>query len=107
MSTRSPATSSQSASGDYSRRTQSSVSRDPGGPIVAATTVSFTAPDTISDSGNGFQFAVGDPVEVRGSALNSRRFVVVTAAAGAITVAPTVVQDEAAGPAIIVLRDDE
>jgi hypothetical protein len=106
MSTRAPATLSQGASADLSRRTQSGTSRDPGGPILTATTISFTAGATIADSGSGFLFVVGDAIEVRGSPLNSRRFVVTAAAAGSLTVVPAVVQTEAAGASITILRDD-
>lgn len=64
-------------------------------------TVSFTAPDTISDSGSGFGiFTAGDIISLRGSTSNDGIYTVATAAAGAITVNEGTVQNEIAGDAI-------
>ncbi len=85
------------------RRVQSRLERDRGGTIVTATTISFTNPGTIADSGNGLAiFAVGQRVEVRGSARNSRVFTVTASAAGSLTVVPAVVTTETAGPLITI-----
>lgn len=74
---------------------------DIGGAQLTAATISFTASDTISDSGNGLAvFGVGDTVLPVGSPLNNRRWTVLTVAAGSITVAPSQVQTEAAGETI-------
>lgn len=60
-------------------------------------TLSFTASNTIADSGNNFVargFEVGDAVRVVGSPLNSRDYVVQTVSAGSMTVLPAVVRSE-------------
>jgi hypothetical protein len=73
---------------------------------VRATTISFTAPGTISDSANHLAgFKVNDIVVVEGSALNSRNFLVNTSSAGVLTVLPAVVTTEAAGQSILIVRD--
>lgn len=71
------------------------------------TTISFAAPATIADSANGLgAIPVGALIEVRGSPRNSRKFVVATSAAGALTVTPALITNEAAGPAITVAKAD-
>lgn len=80
------------------------VTRDPGGAIMTATTISFTAGATIADSGNGMaRFPVGQELEVRGSALNNRRFRVTAGSAASVTVVPAVVRTEAAGATVTIL----
>ncbi len=107
MSTRINTRIGRGAAENNSRRSQGSFDRDPqSGATIRASTISFTNPDTISDSGNGFAaLRAGDPIEVRGSARNSRGVVVVTAAAGSLTVRPAVVTSEAAGPSITINRE--
>jgi hypothetical protein len=105
VSTRTQQTLPYGAASNRSLRDQRTTERDPGGPITKAATISFTAPGTIADSGNGFGWArAGSRIEVRGSALNSRTFVVATASAASVTVLPAVVTSEAAGPSIIVAQ---
>lgn len=59
------------------------------GKVIEAATISFTAPATIADSGNGLGiFAVNDVIHVGGSASNNRRHRILTVAAGSITVDP-------------------
>lgn len=65
-----------------------------------STTISFTAPSTISDSGSGFVtsgFRIGDSIAVTGSASNNTTFTIVTLASGVITVAEINVVNETAG----------
>lgn len=83
-------------------------SQNQGGPNYIATTISFTAPNTIADSANGLGFlTVGQIFRIQGSGINDRMFEVLTTGAGSITVEPsTQVQTLAAGPKII-LRADE
>ena len=91
-----------SASLNMTRRDSRSSSRTG---TVKGTTISFTSTATIADSGNGFgNLAVGDMIEVRGSASNSRRFRLTAAAAGSLTVVPAMVTTIAATPAIEVTR---
>lgn len=107
MSTRRSQRLNQSAGGNLSRAPSRSTERDPGGPVLKGTTISFTAAGTISDSGNGLAiFPVGMDIEVRGSASNNRRFVVQTSAAGALTVLPGVVVTEAAGAGVTIVSVD-
>jgi hypothetical protein len=106
MTTRVEQTRAEGAAANLSRRTMGLVERDPqGGLIVRGTTISFTNPGTIADSGNGLgSLIVGDRIEVRGSPANSRVFTLTAAAAGSLTVVPAVVTSEVAGPTIIVRR---
>lgn len=90
-----------SASLNDSRRRVNRSTQDRGGDNVQGTDISFTSTNTIASAGNAFGvFAVGQVIEVIGSALNSRIFKVVTAAAGSLTVEPALVQAEIAGPFI-------
>jgi len=68
-----------------------------------AATISFTAATkTIADSGDGLGFIqAGELIRVSGSTSNNRIYRVVTAAAGAITVAETIT-DESAGASITI-----
>ena len=89
---------SRSGSLNDSRRNVNRNTQDKGGFNVQGTDISFTAPDTIASAGNAFpSFTVGSNILVTGSALNSRQFKIVTAAAGSITVEPALVQNESAG----------
>lgn len=72
--------------------------QDKGGPNVASIGIAFTNPNTITDSNNGLGvFFVGQGITVEGSASNDRRFLVLTVAAGTITVEPSQVTTEGAG----------
>ena len=63
------------------RRGQASFSQNKGGATVKGTGISFTASNTIADSGNQLAvLAVGARIEVRGSPRNSRIFDVDVAA---------------------------
>lgn len=107
MSTRVEQTRAEGAAANNSRRGTLNYERDPqGGLTVKGTTISFTNPGTIADSGNGFgNFLVGDRVEVRGSPANSRLYVLTAVAAGSLTVTPALVTTESAGPTILVTRN--
>jgi hypothetical protein len=107
MSTRTSQRVDRSASLNTTRRSQGRISRDQGGATVVGTGISFTAPDTIADSGNGLAaMGVNAQIEVRGSPKNSRVFDVVTSAAGTLTVRPALVTSEAAGASITITRKD-
>ena len=68
---------------------------------VTGTTISFTAPSTISDSANGLGvYRAGDPVKVTGSASNNRTYVVATAGAGTMVVVETNIVTESAGATV-------
>ena len=89
-----------------SRRDGLKIERDPGAGDYQATTISFTAPNIIADSANGLGlYQVNDTLSVRGTALNSRRWVVLTTGAGSMTMLPNMIQTEAAGQPIIIQRD--
>jgi hypothetical protein len=105
MSSRVKQTVGASAAGNESRRGQSKIERDPGAGNLQATTISFTSPGTIADSGSGLGlYAVNDVIDVRGSARNSRLWTVATAGAGSITVTPALITTESAGPTIILQK---
>jgi hypothetical protein len=100
MSTRLTNGIKRSAAGNLSRRRATSFTIDRGATITG-TGIAFTSPGTITDSGN--QLAVqrlGQTIEVIGSPLNSRSYVVQTTAAGTLTVTPAVIQSEVAGATI-------
>lgn len=108
MSTRDSQTTSQGADANLSRRTTRNIERDPGtNSMPKASTISFTAPNTISDSANGLALIkTNDVVDVRGSALNSRRYYVASGgSAGSFTVVPAVIQTEAAGATVTIIRE--
>ncbi len=66
------------------------------------TTISFTAPDTISDSGNNLaQFPAADYIEISGSTSNDGTFLVSTTSAGTITV-PSGITTEGAGASVTI-----
>jgi hypothetical protein len=106
MSTRASNSRAQSAAGNLSRADSRSTNLDKG-LTRTATTIAFTAPGTITDSGNGLAvFAAGQRVRVIGSARNSRPWTVATSAAGTLTVTPTLLTTEAAGPTITLTLED-
>lgn len=107
MSTRVSNGSKRSAAGNVSGRRSGSFNADRGGGVRVGTGIAFTAPGTITDSGNGLAiFRPGQAIEVSGSAFNSRRFVVGTSAAGTLTVLPGIVQSAVAGPSITIRHVD-
>lgn len=70
---------------------------------LTAATISFTAPDTISDSGLGLGiFSVGDYIRVSGSTggLNDGIYQVDTVAAGTITLIEQTITTQGAGPSV-------
>lgn len=88
------------------RRGQTNFSQNKGGATVKGTGISFTASNTIADSGNQLAvLAVGAKIEVRGSPRNSRIFDVVTSAAGSIQVRPANITSEGAGAAITIIKE--
>ena len=92
---------SRSGSLNDSRKRVNRPTQDKGGFNVQGTDIAFVSADTITSAGNAFpSFTVGSNIDVIGSALNSRVFKVVTAAAGTLTVEPALVQAEVAGPFI-------
>jgi len=72
-----------------------------GGEAFSNNTVSFTAPDTIADSGSGFGvFSAGDIISLRGSTSNDGIYTIATASSTTLTVYEETVVNEAAGDAI-------
>lgn len=70
---------------------------------VSGTGISFTAPDTIGDTGNGLAvFAVGERIEVEGSTsgLNDGVYEVATVLAGTITLVEQTITSQVAGPTV-------
>ena len=70
--------------------------------LITASTISFTAPDTIGDTGSGFGiFSVGDSIEISGGANDGVIGKIATAAAGTLTIEQSqfdpVLTTEAAG----------
>lgn len=95
-----------SAALNGTRRGQAGFSQNKGGATVKGTGISFTASNTIADSGNQLAvLAVGARIKVRGSPRNSRTFDVVTSAAGSITVRPANITSEGAGAAITIIKE--
>lgn len=86
------------ASSVESRKDSQRTTRDPGGATLQGTTVGFSNPSTITDSGNGLaRFTPGAIINIVGSVSNNRQFTVVTSAAGTLTVTPGRVTTESAG----------
>jgi hypothetical protein len=74
---------------------------------VSAATISFTAPDTMGDSGSGFgSFASGDFVRIEGttSGLNDGIFEIDTAVAGTITFIEQTFTTQGASPTVTVTK---
>jgi hypothetical protein len=106
MTTRKSQRISRSAGLNETRRDQQRFSTNKGGATLVGTGISFTSANTIADSGNGLAvFAVNARIQVRGSPRNSRPFDVVTSAAGTLTVRPSLVTTEAAGPSITIVKE--
>ena len=97
-----------SAAGNRTRSNSRSFTQNPAsGTTRTATTISFTAPATVADSGTGLAtFRVGQRISVRGSARNSRVWTVASVAAGSLTVVPTLVTTEGAGQPITLALED-
>lgn len=75
--------------------------------LLSAATISFTAPDTISDSANGLGiFAIGDIIEVEGSTsgLNDGIYEVATAAIGSLTLVEQTITTQGASPTVTVTK---
>ena len=90
--------------GDYLNPTTSNQSIATGGTAVTltATTISFTATDTIQDSGNDLaKFLAADYIEISGSASNNGTFLISTTSAGTITV-PSGIVNEGAGATVTI-----
>lgn len=70
-----------------------------------ASTISFTANSTVSDSASGFgSFSVGDKLEIIGSTSNdTNTLTIATVAAGTITVEETSITTESAGASITLI----
>ena len=65
---------------------------------LTATTISFTAPDTIGDTGSGLAiFAIGDFIRVAGTPTNDGLYEVLTSAAGTLTLVEQTILTQAAG----------
>lgn len=89
-----------------SRRTSASFGLDAKTGNLVGAGISFTAPNVISDTGNGLGiFLINDIFEVRGSILNSRSYLVTSVGAGFITVAGSLIRTEATGPTLTLVRD--
>ena len=89
---------SRGASINMSRRSQLKVNETD---TITATDISFTSPGTIASAGSGFgRLAAGGVITVLGSPLNSRDYVIETAAAGSVTVLPALITTESAGATI-------
>ena len=89
---------SRGAASNMSRRSQLKVNELD---TITATDISFTSPGTIASAGSGFgRLAAGGVITVLGSPLNSRDYVIETAAAGSVTVLPALITTESAGATI-------
>ena len=78
MTTRISQRISQGASALDSRLFQTRIDRQ-GGPVRTATTISFTQPATITDSGNGLgNFEVGAAIRIFGSTINDGEYIAKT-----------------------------
>ncbi len=90
--------------GDYLNAAADNQSIGTGGSttVLTASTISFTAPDTISDSGNGLAiFPATKYIEISGSASNDGSYLVSTSAAGTLTV-PSGITTEGVGASITI-----
>ena len=75
------------------------------GSVITATDISFTSPGTIASAGSAFgNIAAGSNIEITGSPLNSRVYLVETASAASITVSPALLTTESAGATIQVIK---
>ncbi len=90
--------------GDWENPTTDNQSVATGGTSITltASTISFTATDTIADSGNDLEkFLAADYIEISGSASNNGTFLVSTTSAGTITV-PSGIVNEGAGASVTI-----
>lgn len=72
---------------------------------ITDTTISFTAPDTINDSGNGFGiFTSGDIIEIEGTTNNDGIYEVDTAAVGQLTTIEQTIVNESAGSSFTITK---
>ena len=72
---------------------------------ITATTISFTAPDTIDDSGNGFGiFSAGDIIEVEGTTSNDGIYEIDTQAVGQLTTIEQTLTTEGAGGSFTITK---
>jgi hypothetical protein len=105
MSTRTRNAVAGGAATNSSRSSQRLATQDKGG-VLKATTISFTNPATIADSGNGLAiFPVGARLQVEGSPRNSRKLRVTASSAGSLTVTPGLLTTEGPGAAITLRQD--
>lgn len=73
--------------------------------IESGSTVTYTSPDTISDSANGFgSFASGDIIEIEGSTSNDGVYEVDTAAAGVLTIIEQTLSTEASSTSSVISK---
>ena len=73
--------------------------------VESGSTVTYTAPDTISDSANGFgSFAAGDIIEIEGSTSNDGVYEVDTAAAGVLTLIEQTIGTEGSSSASVISK---
>ena len=90
--------------GDWQNPTTDNQSVATGGTSITltASTISFTATDTISDSGNDLEkFLAADYIGISGSASNDGTFLISTTSAGTITV-PSGIVNEGAGASVTI-----
>lgn len=97
--------------GDWENSTTDNQSVATGGTSITltASTISFTATDTIADSGNDLEkFLAADYIEISGSASNNGTFLISTTSAGTITV-PSGIVNEGAGASVTItlLRESD
>ena len=70
----------------------------------SGSTITFTAPDTISDSANGFTLAAGDIIEIEGTSGQVGIYEVDTAAIGAITTIEQTITTEVSSTDTVVTK---
>jgi len=71
----------------------------------SGSTVTFTAPDTVDDSGSGFGgFASGDIIQIEGSTSNDGIYEVDTAAAGSLTLIEQTIGTEGSSTASVISK---
>lgn len=89
-------------------RVQTYLSTDYGSGIVnteSGATISYTAPDTITDTASGFiGFAPGDLISISGSTSNDGIYAIDTAAVGSITTVEQTIATEASSSASIITK---
>lgn len=99
--TRKRQTISRSASLNETRTLSCRKSQDLGGSAITGTGIAGVSADTFTDSGSGLaQLAVGQDIYVTGATGDSRRYKVLTSAAGTITVEPSQVVAFSAGAVV-------